>query len=419
MSQDSSPRLQGSTVKRTVEPIARFHRLRRSMWELLTWGIVTVAVDIWLTASVSAQDLTGWSFAVLLSVALVFSLFMVWFCLFLVFRPGPDFGRQPDRIPEPNTLEDYVQHGLGPAPADADAKELYLDLVKRSVVNILYEDPPLFFYDHRREPVLAEGFSLERRVWGEDIPMRAHTMIGLKRLDHLQQCIEEVVDSAVPGDLIETGAYRGGATIFMRAVLRALGVVDRRVFVCDTFLPPAPELPHWTIMPVLQALASIPNRWWRHRFFMFLQRLPRRHRAFPACHDPSESFINFVMWSLRNPSVLQAGERTSLEDVKSRFARYGLLDDQVEFLRGFFADTLPESSIARLAVLRLDGDTYESTTDAIRLLYPKLSPGGYCIVDDYWSFPDCERAICDYRQQQGIDDEIKAIDRLSVFWRKA
>jgi hypothetical protein len=244
-------------------------------------------------------------------------------------------------------------------------------------------------------------------------------MIGLKRLDHLQQCIEDVVVSGVPGDLIETGSYRGGATIFMRAVLKALGVVDRRVFVCDTFVPPAPELPHWTIRPVLQALASVPNRRWRQRFFMFLQRLPRRHHAFPDCQNPSERFVRFVMWTLRNPSVLQAFEPTSLEDVKSRFARYGLLDDQVEFLQGFFADTLPAASIERLAVLRLDGDTYESTTDAIRWLYPKLSSGGYCIVDDYWSFPDCERAIHDYRRQQDIVDEIKAVDRLSVFWQKS
>jgi hypothetical protein len=124
------------------------------------------------------------------------------------------------------------------------------------------------------------------------------------------------------------------------------------------------------------------------------------------------------MWNLRNPVAFNHVETTNLELVKSSFARYGLLDDQVVFLEGFFADTLPEAPIEQLAIVRLDGDTYESTWDAITVLYPKLSPGGYLIVDDYQSFSDCEKAIQDYRQQHGIDDEMTPIDNLAVFWRK-
>lgn len=85
--------------------------------------------------------------------------------------------------------------------------------------------------------------------------------------------------------------------------------------------------------------------------------------------------------------------RKSLEDVREHFARYGLLDEQVRFLRGWFGDTLPTAPIARLAVLRLDGDFYESSLEALEALYPKLSPGGYAIVDDYGTFTECRAVL--------------------------
>ena len=77
----------------------------------------------------------------------------------------------------------------------------------------------------------------EGRVW-RYFP---DTMIGLHRLENIQQCVESVLRNHVPGDLIETGAWRGGACIFMRGLLAAHGVADRKVFVADSFegLPPS------------------------------------------------------------------------------------------------------------------------------------------------------------------------------------
>jgi glycosyltransferase involved in cell wall biosynthesis len=65
-------------------------------------------------------------------------------------------------------------------------------------------------------------------------------MIGLKWLANVRLCVESVLDLGVPGDLIETGVWRGGATIFMRAILKSHGVTDRLVWVADSFagLPP-------------------------------------------------------------------------------------------------------------------------------------------------------------------------------------
>jgi len=79
------------------------------------------------------------------------------------------------------------------------------------------------------------------------------------------------------------------------------------------------------------------------------------------------------------------------------FRKYDLLDRQVRFLKGWFSETLPGCPIERLAVLRLDGDMYESTMDALKHFYPKLSAGGYLIVDDYGAAPACKTAIHEFR----------------------
>jgi hypothetical protein len=107
-----------------------------------------------------------------------------------------------------------------------------------------------------------------------------------------------------------------------------------------------------------------------------------------------------------------------IEEVKANFEKYGLLDDQVRFLQGWFCDTLPTSPIERLSLIRLDGDMYASTWDALSALYPKLSPGGFLLVDDYNSWPVCKQAVDDYRGKFGIVEEIKRVDRARVFWQK-
>jgi O-methyltransferase len=242
-------------------------------------------------------------------------------------------------------------------------KDLYLDLLKRCLTNIIYQDPAT-----RRGEVLP--FDLGNRVEGRDWPAVAHTMIGIRRLDALHFCVEDVLDRGVPGDFIETGVWRGGAAIFMRGVLKARGVTDRVVWAADSFagLPPADA-------------AKYPQDV-EYRF-----------------HEHKELAV-------------------SLEEVQKNFGRYGLLDDQVRFLKGWFRDTLPHAPIQRLAVLRLDGDLYESTIDALTHLYPILQQGGYAIVDDYGNIPACKQAVDDFRAAHGIAEEIIPIDASGVFWRK-
>jgi O-methyltransferase len=209
------------------------------------------------------------------------------------------------------------------------------------------------------------------RAEGRDWPPRAETMIGLRRLDNLQRCAETVIREGVPGDFIETGVWRGGAAIFMRAVLAARGVRDRTVWVADSF-----------------------------------QGLPRPN---PSAY-PADAGLDLF----RHPEL-----SVSLDQVKANFARYRLLDERVQFLAGWFEDTLPRAPIERLALLRLDGDLYESTMDALTALYPRLSTGGFVIVDDY-DIAACARAVRDYREANGIRDQIEKIadTEYGVFWRR-
>jgi O-methyltransferase/8-demethyl-8-(2,3-dimethoxy-alpha-L-rhamnosyl)tetracenomycin-C 4'-O-methyltransferase len=115
---------------------------------------------------------------------------------------------------------------------------------------------------------------------------------------------------------------------------------------------------------------------------------------------------------------LHAELAVSLEQVQANFARYGLLDEQVIFVKGLFQDTLPSLDAGPFALVRLDGDLYESTYVALKALYPKVSPGGFVIIDDYGAVPACQAAVLDYRTLMGIDAPMHEIDWTGVWWRK-
>lgn len=209
-------------------------------------------------------------------------------------------------------------------------------------------------------------FDAAARDEGKDWPLFGFTMIGNQRLDNIQACFDSVLADEVAGDLVETGSWRGGTTIFMRALLKAHGVTDRKVWVADSF------------------------------------------EGLPVPKDQGDG------WDLSEVDFL----KVSLEQVRSNFEKFDLLDDQVEFLKGWFCDTLPSAPIKEISILRLDGDLYSSTMDSLENLYHKVSTGGYIIVDDYHSWPACRRAVTDFRANNGIESEIITIDWTGAYWRK-
>lgn len=241
----------------------------------------------------------------------------------------------------------------------------YLDLLEKIVTNMIYEDAPI-----PNGYVTSTNFSLEFRENGADWPSVAHTMVGFKRLRNLRHCLDQVLADGVPGDFIETGVWRGGVCIFASGYFKVHGAIDRTVWVADSFV-------------------GIPDT--------------------GAGGHP----LDVEMALHQSNDVLGI----PLDVVKRNFRRYGLLDERVRFLPGWFSDTLPGAPIERLAVLRLDGDLYESTMDALENLYPKLSPGGFVIIDDYM-IPACEQAVTEYRERHGVTESVVKIDDCGVYWRR-
>ncbi len=268
-------------------------------------------------------------------------------------------------------------------PADDRLVQPYLELLKRHLLRGSFRVPSRiegdrrwFLYSAVSGVARRLGFELVRRV-GEEARRQglgsssdADTLIGSMRLENLQVCVTDVLDKGIPGDFIETGVWRGGASIFMRGILQAYGVTDRVVWLADSF-----------------------------------QGLPKPD----AVRYPADAGDRF--WRVTAAAV-------SLEEVKANIRAYGLLDSQVKFLVGWFRDTLRDAPISQLAILRLDGDMYESTVDALTALYPRLSKGGYVIVDDYGAVPACRQAVHDYRAAMGIAEEIHRIDWTGVYWRR-
>ena len=242
----------------------------------------------------------------------------------------------------------------------AQVRAAYLDLMRDSLIGSLNEDPPL-------PASKVEGYKPGYREQGWDWPSKAPSMIGAKRMDNVRQECERVLQAGIPGDFMETGVWRGGACIMMRAVLRAYGVTDRRVLAADSFA------------------------------------------GFPVSAAPADASFEFI--GHKDFAV-------PLDEVKAAFARYGLLDAQVVFFEGFFKDTLPAAPVETLAVLRLDGDMYESTKDGLVNLYHKLSPGGALIADDYYLFEAQRQAVDEFRAAHGIADAIIQIDHFGAYWIK-
>jgi len=263
-------------------------------------------------------------------------------------------------------------------PAQTSLADHYLDVMKRHLTRSDYDAsdessipvPVRRFLNARglRLSQLAPNSQDEGTAW----PETAETMIGIKRLDNIQYCVRDVLARKVPGDLIECGAWRGGATIFMRAALFAYNDPDRRVWVADSFEGlPAPD-----------------------------------PATYPAdLHD--EHF--------KQGDQLAVG----VDTVRLNFARYGLLDDRVKFLVGWFKNTLPHAPIERLAVLRVDADMYEGTIQALESLYSKVSPSGYVIIDDYGYTKSCQMAVNEFRQKKGITTPLQKIDWTGVYWQKS
>jgi O-methyltransferase len=244
----------------------------------------------------------------------------------------------------------------------------YLDLLELSILNSIYGESRLEMALQGIAQRLRHPYLTRRGTF--PWPSRAHSMIGPRRLRNLRELVERTINENVPGDYIETGVWRGGASILMRGVLEAYGIADRRVFCADTF-------------------AGLPR--------------PDAEKFAADRRDRLHAFTELAV---------------SEQAVRANFSAYDLLDDRVVFVKGLFKDTLPAIGSDRFALIRLDGDMYESTMDALVNLYDKVPRSGFVIVDDYGGLKNCRRAVHDFLDRRGLRVDIVPIDETGVWWQK-
>jgi len=194
------------------------------------------------------------------------------------------------------------------------------------------------------------------------------TMIGRARLDNIEMCVRAIHADSIDGDFMETGVWRGGATIFMRGMLKVLGDEEKKVWVADSF------------------------------------------QGLPEPEMKQDEGVNLHL----DPMLAM-----ELDTVRRNFEYFDLLDDRVHFLKGWFADTMPNANVEKLSLLRLDGDLYKSTMDVLEPMYDKVESGGFIIIDDYGAIPACKQAVHDFRSELGISDPIEIVDWTGAYWRKS
>lgn len=191
-------------------------------------------------------------------------------------------------------------------------------------------------------------------------------MVGLKRLDNLEMLLRRLEAHKVTCDLIECGVWRGGVSLFMRGLLKAHGITNRTVHLVDSF----DGLP--------KASTDYDEDTWRISKYL----------------------------------------KIPLPIVQGAFERYGLLDSQVQFHKSLFRESLPAfrtASTSCIALLRMDGDMYESTIDILYNLVDLMSLGACIVVDDK-TIPFRQRAVKDFWDTHAIAPTIHAIDAASIYF---
>jgi hypothetical protein len=276
---------------------------------------------------------------------------------------------------------------------NANSGILYLSLLQSSLLNEIYLDNELrllylkwcldegrsfdhsVYHDIKRALPVEYAKLLENRRVGQFYDRKikngvfSHSMMGKIRMNNLYQCLTTIQQKGIPGDLIECGVWRGGGTILMAGFARVYGWVDRKIFVADSF-----------------------------------EGLPK-----PSLKQDQNLDLSKDVY----PELA-----ISLEAVQDNFRAYDLLSEQIIFLKGWFKDTLSDVRIKQLALLRLDGDLYESTMDGLTHLYDKVVSGGFIIVDDF-GIKNCEQAVKDFFSRRNEPmPEVHKVDWTGVYWCK-
>ena len=255
---------------------------------------------------------------------------------------------------------------VGTNIAHVNRRDRYLVALRDFITGFSIRDPcykPAF---KASSELVITPFNHEERENGKCWPLLAYSMTGRRRLDNVRDLITTAIYGNIPGGFLEAGVWRGGASIMAAGTIAAFGEeAKRKVYVCDSF-----------------------------------QGLPR-----------SSNGMDYDGWEVSDVLAV------SLDQVRQHFKNSNLLRSNVEFVKGFFNESLPSLGDRdfKLAVLRADGDMYESTMDILFNLYDKISLGGFLIIDD-WEVDVCRKAVKHFFYIHGFRSiRIEVIDESGAF----
>ncbi len=210
----------------------------------------------------------------------------------------------------------------------------------------------------------------ERRIWRLVSPF---TATDKNRLIALIESVRYAQRAGIQGSMVECGVWRGGSMMAIALTLLAAEGPGRELYLFDTF----------------------------------------RGMAMPGEQDVNlqgESALSRYQ-SLKRPDGDGADWcRTPLDEVRRNLEGTGFPARHIHYVEGRVEDTVPGAAPESIAVLRLDTDFYESTLHEMRHLYPRLSPGGVLIVDDYHWWRGARQAVDEYLLEQGINLYLCPID---------
>lgn len=254
-----------------------------------------------------------------------------------------------------------------PQERDAGLRDDYLRVVREALTGYIIRTPSATLTS--LDSVTEGPFNATLRNEGKDWPMHGYSMAGNVRLQNVQQSLEAVLSEGIPGSFVECGVWRGGASIYAAAVLHAYGITDRDVHLVDSF------------------------------------------KGLP----PNTTDKDTVAWSKMKFLMIP------LEKVQDHFRSFGLLGPRVHFHQGYFRYALPRwrgGDRSPIAVLRMDGDMWESTMDQFYNLWDDIAPGGFIIVDDYGVVVEARKAVHDFLDHHGYQVAIHDIDGVGAWFRK-
>jgi O-methyltransferase len=187
--------------------------------------------------------------------------------------------------------------------------------------------------------------------------VRPYSLVPDRPLLFTMECVIHAINASLPGVIVECGVYRGGASMAMLLVQKhLLSKVSKPVYMLDSFegLPPISK--------------------------------------YDGAH--AEAFEKGLWGSdLNNCAV-------SVEEVEVSLRNIGLMPGEYHLVKGWFNTTTPALANTLhhdgIAVLRLDGDWYESTKVCLENLGPLVNIDGVVIIDDYYHFDGCARAVHEY-----------------------